>query len=57
MALESMTFDTSTPEGLKQAERYQQRLCKKFDKVIVVPIGLYTLRICGFNSKPKNNSK
>jgi hypothetical protein len=45
--MESRTFDTSTVNGLKQAERYQQRLYSKFEKVIVVPVGLSQVKIWG----------
>ena len=44
---ETKTFDTSTLKGLKQAERYQQRLYNKYDKVTVVPAGLERVRITG----------
>ena len=45
--MQSRTFDISNPKGLKQAERYQQRLYSLFDKVIVVPIGLSHIKIWG----------
>ena len=45
--MQSRTFDTSTIEGLKQAERYQQRLYAKFDKVVVIPVGLNRIKIYG----------
>ena len=47
MEMQSRTFDTSTKAGLKQAERYQQSLYAKFDQVVVVPLGLYRVKIWG----------
>lgn len=41
------TFDTSTIAGLKAAERYQQSLYSKFDKVTVTPIGLNRVKVWG----------
>ena len=47
--METKTFDTSTPKGLKQAERYQSRLYSKYDKVTVVPAGFDRVQITGRN--------
>jgi hypothetical protein len=44
---ESKTFDTSTLKGLRQAERYQQKLYGKYDKVEVKPLGLTRTTITG----------
>lgn len=45
--MESRTFDTSTLQELKQAERHQQRLYDKYDKVTVTVIGLSCVKIQG----------
>ena len=45
--MESKTFDTSTVAGLKQAEKYQQKLYGKYDSVTVKPIGLNRVLIQG----------
>ena len=41
----SKTFDTSTVEGIKQAERFQARMYERFESVIVYAIGLNRVQI------------
>lgn len=45
--MQSRTFNTSTLAGLKQAELYQQHLYSKFDKVVVMPVGMSSVKIWG----------
>ena len=40
-------FETETLEGLKAAERHQQRLYNKYDTVKVVPVGLTRTAVWG----------
>ena len=47
---ENKTFDTSTIEGLKTAERYKRRLENKYDKVRTTPVGLDRVRIEGVSA-------
>lgn len=44
---EGKTFDTSTIEGLKAAERYKTKLENKYDKVVTTTVGLDRVRIEG----------
>ncbi len=46
---ESKQFDTSTVQGLKSAERYQNRLYSLYNSVQVLTIGLYRVQIVGRN--------
>jgi len=41
----SKIFDTSTLQGLKAAERFQQRMYSKYDSVQVKTIGLFRVMI------------
>lgn len=43
----SKMFDTSTPEGLKAAERYQARLYNLYDRVEAKPVGLTRTLVTG----------
>lgn len=45
--MEAKIFDISTLEGLKAAERYQNRLYQKYEKVVVATIGLDRVKIYG----------
>jgi hypothetical protein len=40
-------FDTSTKQGIKDAEKHQQALYKKYDKVKVEPSGLDKTEVWG----------
>ena len=50
-------FDTSSIKGLKQAERFQNALYKKFDCVSVRPIGLDKVAVMGNNLCLKKSKK
>jgi hypothetical protein len=45
--MQSKTFDTSTIQGLKAAERFKAKLENQYDKVIVTAIGFNRVRIEG----------
>ena len=45
--MQSKTFDTSTIQGLKTAERFKVKLENQYDKVIVTAIGFNRVRIEG----------
>ena len=45
--MESKSFDTSTIEGLKQAEKYKAKLENKYDSVTTKPVGLNRVLIQG----------
>jgi len=45
--MESKTFDTSTVQGVKAAERYQQRLYAKYDSVKVITLGMFRVMVKG----------
>lgn len=50
--MESRTFDTSTLQGLKLAERYKAYLSNKYERVTVSAVGLnrvkvYAVRLIG----------
>ena len=44
---ESKIFDTETLQGLKAAERYQNRLYNKYERVEVKAIGLTRVQVIG----------
>lgn len=45
--VERKTFDLRTVREIKRAESYKRRLENKYDRVIVVPIGLDRISIEG----------
>jgi hypothetical protein len=53
---ESKIFDTSSVQGLRQAERYKTKLENKYDKVTTVSLGLNRVRIEGRNENAKRNA-
>ena len=48
---ENKTFDTSTEEGIKQAEQYQSKLYSKYESVTVKPIGMFRVIVIGHNGR------
>jgi hypothetical protein len=45
--MEYKEFDDTTPKGIKDAERHQQALYKRYDKVVVRPAGLSKTAVWG----------
>lgn len=48
--MEYKEFDRTTPKGIKDAERHQQALYKRYDKVEVRPIGFSKTAVWGESS-------